>query len=115
VHPDSQRHHASQPPSPSTSPAPSAATLGELRASGRLRVLYPGVPLAVYIALAFVGLAAIGRWPWDDAVGLAVLAAVVGVAAERPKLAWVDDDLAMTFLPAIALYLVGVVALGLPA
>ena len=88
---------------------------GELRASGRLRVLYPGVPLAVYIALAFVGLAAIGRWPWDDAVGLAVLAAVVGVAAERPKLAWVDDDLAMTFLPAIALYLVGVVALGLPA
>jgi hypothetical protein len=87
---------------------------GELRASTAYRRLYPAVPLAAYVVLAFTGLAGIGHWPWPDAVGLAVIGALVGVAAERPKIVWVDDDLAMTFLPAIALYLVGVVALGLP-
>jgi len=87
---------------------------GELRASARGRRLSPAVPLAVYALLAFGGLAGIGRWPPADSAALAVLAAVVGVAAERPKIDWIDDDLTMTFLPAIALYLVGVIALGLP-
>ena len=87
---------------------------GELRSSAKFRSLYPGVPLAAYAALAFTGLDVIGRWPVTDSAGLAVLAACVGVASERPKLAWVDDDLAMTFLPALVLYGIGVLALGLP-
>jgi hypothetical protein len=87
---------------------------GELRAAPSWRRAYPGIPLAAYAGLAFVGLAIIGRWPLADSAGLALLAAPIAVAAEWPTLTWIDDDLAMTFAPALALYLVGVVALGLP-
>ncbi len=86
---------------------------GELRLSATARGWYPAAPLAVYAGLAFLGLAVLGGWPALDAVPLAVLAAALGVAAERPKYGWFDDDLVMTFVPAVALYLVGVVALGL--
>jgi dolichol kinase len=82
---------------------------GETRRAGRL---YPGLPLAVYAGLAFVGLYFIGRWPLAGAAPLAVAAALVGVAVERPKIAWLDDDLLMTFVPAALLYGVGVLALG---
>jgi dolichol kinase len=87
---------------------------GEIRARPALRRAYPGLPLAVYAVLAWAGLGIIGRWPPADSVGLALLAAPIAVAAEWPTIAWLDDDLAMTFAPAIALYLVGVVGLGLP-
>jgi hypothetical protein len=87
---------------------------GELRGSASVRRLYPAIPLVAYAGLAFVGLRLIGGWPGVDSAGLAGLAAAIGIAAERPKLDWLDDDLTMTFLPAIALYLAGVVALGLP-
>jgi hypothetical protein len=36
------------------------------------------------------------------------------VAVERPKTRWVDDDLAMTFVPAVVLYVVAVLVLRLP-
>ena len=88
---------------------------GELRASRRYPRLYPGLPLVTYALLAFAGLAVGGGWPIGVSAGLAVLAAAVAIAVERPKLAWVDDDLAMTFVPALVLYAVGVLALGLPA
>jgi len=86
---------------------------GELRASTTYRRLYPAIPLAAYAGLAFTGLALLGGWPLGDSAGLALLAAAIGVAAERPKVDWLDDDIAMMLLPAIALYLVGVLVLGL--
>lgn len=88
---------------------------GGLRESARLRVYYPWLPFAVYVGLAFVGLSVLGGWPVAWAVPLALLAAVVGLAAEYPQIPWVDDDLVMTFAPALVLYAVGVVAVGLPA
>lgn len=88
---------------------------GELRGSLAHRRLYPAVPLAVYFTLAIVSLALVARWPLLPSAGLAALAAGLGVAAERPKYAWIDDDLTMTFIPAVALYLIGVVGWGLGA
>ncbi len=87
---------------------------GELRRLQRGPAVEIGLPFVAYAALAFVGLALIGRWPWADAAGLAALASAIAVAVERPKVWWVDDDLAMTLVPAFALYLVGGLALGLP-
>ena len=86
---------------------------GELRGPGRRRGLYPAVPLVAYFGLAFLGMAA-GGWPVADAALLAAVAAPVAIAAEWPRWGWVDDDLAMTLVPAIVLYALGVVALGLP-
>ena len=87
---------------------------GELRAPGRLRRLYPGVPLAAYAALAFVGLAVLGAWPIVPSALLALVAAPIAVAVEYPKRSWWDDDVTMTFVPAVLLYALGVVLLGLP-
>jgi hypothetical protein len=86
---------------------------GGLRESERWRRLYPAVPFAVYIVLAFAGLSGIGGWPALRSLPLALLAAVVGLAAEYPKIPWIDDDLAMTFAPALVLYAVGVLGLHL--
>jgi hypothetical protein len=88
---------------------------GELRRRRGSRAVEVGVPFAAYTLLAFAGLAAIGRWPVADSAGLAVLAGAIAVAVERPKVWWFDDDLAMTLVPAVALFLVGVVGLGLSA
>jgi hypothetical protein len=88
---------------------------GELRRRPAGLAWELAVPCLVYAGLAFVGLALIGRWPLLDSGALALLAAAIGVAVERPKVWWFDDDLAMTLIPAVALYLVGVTALGLPA
>jgi dolichol kinase len=88
--------------------------VGELRLRGARGAYLWGVPVVAYFLLAVVGMAVLGGWPLVDTLGLAVLAALLGVASERPKLPWLDDDLAMTFVPALALYGVGVVWLGLP-
>ena len=85
---------------------------GELRGDDRFRRVDALAPFGVYAALAFVGLAVLGRWSPLPSVGLAVVAAAIAVAVERPKVWWVDDDLAMTLVPALALYLIAIVALG---
>jgi hypothetical protein len=86
---------------------------GGLRESERGRRLYPAVPFALYAVLAFLGLGPIGGWPLLPTVPLALVAAAVALAAEYPKIPWVDDDLAMTFAPALVLYGVGVLVLHL--
>jgi hypothetical protein len=50
----------------------------------------------------------------DLSAGLALLAGAIAIAVERPKVWWVDDDLVMTLVPAVALYLLAVVGLGFP-
>jgi len=87
---------------------------GELRRGNRSGLLTVGTPLVVYWCLATTGLAGVGHWPFWDSAALAVVAAPIAVAAERPKWPWVDDDLVMTILPALFLYAAGVLALGLP-
>lgn len=87
---------------------------GELRHQGASPLLAVGIPLGAYGALAFVGLAAIGAWPPGDAAVLAAVAAPLAVASERPKWPWADDDLVMTLVPGVFLYVAGVVVLGLP-
>ena len=72
------------------------------------------MPVALYAVLAFTSLAIVGRWPWGLDALLALAAAALAVAVERPKLPWVDDDFVMTIVPALFLYGAGVLALGLP-
>ena len=87
---------------------------GELRSRPSVARAYPAVPLIVYWELAFIGLVVIGHWPPVKGAALALLAAPIAVAAEWPTIGWFDDDLAMTFAPALALYLVAILWLGLP-
>jgi hypothetical protein len=86
---------------------------GELRGRGGSPLLTVGVPLVLYWLLAAAGLAGVGRWPLLDSAALAAVAAPIAVAAERPKWPWVDDDLVMTVVPALVLYALGVLVLGL--
>ena len=88
---------------------------GELRRRPERLGVQLGVPFAAYAALAFAGLAGLGGWPAGASLPLAVLAGAIGVAVERPKVRWFDDDLAMVLVPAIVLYAIGVVGLGLAA
>ena len=87
---------------------------GELRRASRSNAVTFGVPFGVYAGLATAGMAVIGAWPVPSSVALALGAGAIAVAAERPKYPWVDDDLAMTIVPALFLYAVGVLVLGLP-
>jgi len=85
---------------------------GELRRDPRYRRVDALAPFALYSTLAFLGLAVAGRWPPLPSAALALVAGAIAIAVERPKVWWVDDDLVMTLVPALALYALGVVALG---
>jgi len=87
---------------------------GELRARSQPPALQWSVPAALYAVLATVALAGVGRWPVLTALALGAAAAVVAVAVERWRFRWLDDDLTMTVVPAVMLYALGVLALGLP-
>ncbi|HYB79112.1 MAG TPA: hypothetical protein VEG66_05055 [Thermoplasmata archaeon] len=88
--------------------------VGELRQRHQPTSVTVGVPLVAYWLLAITGLAGVGHWPWAISAALAAVAAPIGVASERPKWPWLDDDLVMTVVPALFLYVAGVWALGLP-
>jgi hypothetical protein len=88
---------------------------GELRVARVGPVAQWGVPIAAYFGLALAGLTLIGRWPTGLSIGIALIAAPIAIAVERPKGRWLDDDLLMTLVPAVVLYGIGVYALHLPA
>lgn len=89
--------------------------IGELRlATRRAAAWYPGGPIALYGALALVGLLLVGRWAVAPSLVGAAVAAVIAVAVERPKIGGVDDDLAMTLAPAVALVAVALALPGAP-
>jgi hypothetical protein len=77
--------------------------VGELRIAPRFRRLYPALPLLLYGAIAAGGFLLLSGWPGVEVGALAVVAAVVAIAAERPKWSWMDDDFAMTIAPALVL------------
>jgi hypothetical protein len=87
---------------------------GEMRRHPRFRGWDLGVPFVAYWGLALVGLSLMGRWPLAPSLGLAAIAGAIAVAVERPKVRWYDDDFAMMLLPALELYVLGVLVLGLP-
>lgn len=87
---------------------------GELRQVPGASRYALAVPLGVYAVLAATALGTVGRWPGPAAVALGVVAAVVGVGAERLRYRWLDDDLTMTLAPAVALYVLGIVLFRLP-
>jgi hypothetical protein len=87
---------------------------GELRLDPRGHSLDLLVPFVAYALLAFAGLALLGRWPVSESAVLASVAAALGVAVERPKVPWYDDDLAMMLVPALALYALARFVFGLP-
>ncbi len=75
---------------------------GELRLSSRLRRSYPILPGLIYLGLATSMLVAWSPITLAPALAVAAGMAVVALAAEYPKSRWIDDDLAMTLLPALA-------------
>ena len=88
--------------------------IGELRRTpATFRRAYPWLPLALYAILAYPALV-LGGWGSLRAAASALIAAVVAVAVERPKIGLVDDDLAMTLLPAVTLVAIGLLGAGAP-
>ncbi|MCI4352475.1 MAG: hypothetical protein L3K14_03710 [Thermoplasmata archaeon] len=77
--------------------------IGELRLSSRWRSTYPWFPGAVYVLLGSAALIFVTHWPAFAAVLFVGIAAVVALAVERPKIPDLDDDLAMTLVPALVL------------
>jgi hypothetical protein len=77
--------------------------IGEVRRSSRWQSTYPWFPGAVYVLLGTGGLVLVAHWPAFAAVIFAGIAAVIALAAERPKIPELDDDLAMTLVPALVL------------
>jgi hypothetical protein len=83
--------------------------MGELRLSQRFHRLYPVVPVLLYAGMAF---GVLGWMLPGSRIRIAVLAlaaAVAAIAVERPNHRWVDDDLAMTLVPAVLLWVLVVV------
>ena len=77
--------------------------IGELRVRHVGLPANPLLPLAGYFGLALGSLTIAWRVPLSVAVVSAGLAAILGVAIEAPRVRGVDDDLAMTLVPAFIL------------
>ncbi len=80
---------------------------GELRLRKARATVQWGLPTVLYAGLAVVGLVGLGGWPLLPGAALALVAAAIGVAVERPTYRWLDDDLVMTFVPAVVLLVLG--------
>ena len=77
--------------------------IGELRLAPRWQSTYPWFPGVVYVLLGSSALILVTHWPPFAAVVFSGIAAVVALAVERPKIRDLDDDLAMTLVPALLL------------
>jgi hypothetical protein len=78
--------------------------VGELRISATWRSSYPWFPGVIYLLLGASALILVTHWSPFPAVLAAGTAAVVALAVERPKIPQLDDDLAMTLVPALVLF-----------
>ena len=88
--------------------------VGELRLRTTKSSVLLGVPFLAYVALATAAIEIAGHWTPLAAVLTAGLGGALAIAVERPKILWVDDDLAMTLVPGLALTLLVVIAPGWP-
>ena len=83
------------------------AWIDPLCALTRRRGGYPWVPLVAYLALAGVGLALLTAFSLPAVLSVALVAAVVAIAAEYPRLRWIDDDFTMFMVPLLAMTALG--------
>jgi hypothetical protein len=88
--------------------------IGELRRRPGLAWSHWLVPIVVYIGLATAALVLAFAWDPVAAFEIGVLLAVVAVAVERPRIQFLDDDIAMTLVPAVLFALILYVVPGLP-
>lgn len=79
--------------------------IGELRIRRARAPAYPLVPWVVYVVLGTTGLWIVTRVALAPILATVAAAGAIGVAVEAPRTRWVDDDLAMTLIPAIVLWL----------
>ncbi|MCI4344546.1 MAG: hypothetical protein L3J87_02845 [Thermoplasmata archaeon] len=77
--------------------------IGELRVRRVGPPVHPALPLAAYFGLAVGSLTFAWRVALPVAITGGALAAIIGVAIEAPRVRGVDDDLAMTLVPAFVL------------
>jgi uncharacterized membrane protein YphA (DoxX/SURF4 family) len=76
---------------------------GEMRAAGHRDGTTIPLSVAIYFALSATVLVLWDLRPDSAALVLALVASVIGVAAERFKVRYVDDDFLMAVLPAGAM------------
>jgi hypothetical protein len=79
--------------------------IGELRLRPSARAAYPVLPVLVYAGLAAVSFHWVGGFSLPATAALALAAGVIGVAAERPRLRYLDDDFTMVIVPGAILAL----------
>ncbi|MHB8351166.1 MAG: hypothetical protein ACYDFT_00480 [Thermoplasmata archaeon] len=78
--------------------------LGELRLGGQGGRWMPLGPWALYGGLAVLILRVLTGWPLPEVILLGLAAATGAIAAEMAKNQYLDDDLLMTLVPALVLY-----------
>jgi len=88
--------------------------IGELRRSSWRDRAYPALPIAVYAVIAAASFRWVGAMALPAAVLLGGLASVLAVAAEYPRLRYLDDDLLMVVVPGLVLTGLLALAPGLP-
>ncbi|MCI4331646.1 MAG: hypothetical protein L3K19_07370 [Thermoplasmata archaeon] len=88
--------------------------IGELRLTETRRRWYPYAPAVIYIALAATSFSVVGGWHVLPTVFAAVTMAGVALLVERPKRAWLDDDITMTLVPGLLWTVVLVLSPGVP-
>lgn len=89
--------------------------IGEMRLAARARSLYPSLPVAVWAGMAFGSFTLVGGWTPLAAALAGIGGGLLAVAVERPRWSGVDDDLAMTLVPALALAGLLLAVPGFPA
>jgi hypothetical protein len=77
--------------------------IGELRVRKLSFRTYPAVPVASYFVIALAALEVGWQIPLKVAIPAAAIGAWAAVAVESPRVRGVDDDLAMTLVPAVIL------------
>ena len=88
--------------------------VGELRRTAGGQRWYPVAPVAFYVVLGVAVLVLGFRWAPFWALVAAATAAGVALTVERPKISWIDDDIAMTLVPGAVLTVLVALPLGFP-
>ena len=83
---------------------------GELRAANKSDRISIGVPILAYFMICVAVLLVAGSRELFPVISLSVLGSIAAVAAERPKIDYVDDDFLMLVVPALAMALLSLVA-----
>jgi len=78
---------------------------GELRAAKKSDWISAGVPLLVYFVLCALVLLTVSSRQISAVISLSALGAIAAVAAERPRIDYIDDDFLMLVVPAVAMTL----------